>query len=266
MYRKESLRRAAPGAGDADDGSPGWLVTLAASDTPLPLVLAGAPDLPGAMVFRSRTVEDGRERYRLHVGYFATEALAAVTLGRLRDAYPGAYVEPAPERGLGSLEDTGVAHFRLLYWGEPPAGAEPAPPAVAPAIAHVVPPASAPAPQQYVVQLAWAREAIDCARLPRLPIFGSYFTYAVETDSGGRRWYGVRLGFFRDADSARLVARYIRGEYRDARVLPVSDREVARASGASIRLQATPGDAAHVRWPSSAIPVGSPPPQGGGPR
>ncbi len=145
MYRRDPRGGArAPGAGAAPAGPEGrrptvWLITLVSSLAPLPLAVSGLPDLPGAMVFRSRRVEEGRERYRLHVGYFATEELALATLARVRPAYPQAFVEQAPDRGLGSLEDTGVAKFSVLQWGEAEAAAVPAPAPILPPDALAVP-------------------------------------------------------------------------------------------------------------------------------
>ena len=54
--------------------------------------------------------------------------------------------------------------------------------------------------------------------------------YGVRSGGYGRQWYGLRLGFFRDVLSARLVATYVLAEFKDATVVPVSDREHDRAS------------------------------------
>ena len=48
----------------------------------------------------------------------------------------------------------------------------------------------------------------------------------------GRRWYGLRLGFFRDGLSARLVAQYARSDFKDSAVVPVSLRERERSAQA----------------------------------
>jgi hypothetical protein len=71
--------------------------------------------------------------------------------------------------------------------------------------------------------------------------------------------YGVRLGFYDDALSARLVAQYVRSDFKGVAVVPVSERETGRASSAAIRLssaRAARGSASpRVRWPQDAVTV-----------
>jgi hypothetical protein len=261
------------------------VITLVSSTAPVPLQAPKAPELAGLAVFRSRRVEDGRERFRLHIGYFPSAAAAEQLLPVVRKIYPAAIVALAPQANLGSLEDTAVARFSILKpidaapaealpaasaAAPPPPvlsavsrapAAVPAAPAAPAAVAPPVPAAAADAPdlkagQRYAVQLIWSREAIDLAKIPSLAIFGGYLLYAVETEPGGRRMYGVRLGFYADALSARLVAQYVRSEFKGVAVVPVSEREVARASGAAIRLSASRGrGGVRTRWPQAAVPV-----------
>lgn len=286
---------------------PLYVITLTSSTAPMPLNGPSAPELAGLAVFRSRRIEDGRERFRLHLGYFSTAELAEEALPFVRDTYPAAFAGVAPESNLGSLEDTAVARFSVIKTIEaepsalpsapppkpravPPVTAAPRPqsrieppvkpvppPSAAEAVAASQPPLAAPPPvpgepepdkgtQHYAVQLLWSAEAIDLAKLPALAIFGGYLLYAVETEQGGRQRYGVRLGFYVDALSAGLVAQYVRPHFREAAVVPVSEREHARASSAAIRLSSLrAGSSAGVRtrWPQSAIPVDFVPPRRG---
>ena len=275
------------------------VITLVSSTAPVPLQAPKAPELAGLAVFRSRRVEDGRERFRLHVGYFASASDAERLLPIVRESYPAAFVSLAPVANLGSLEDTAIARFSILKPIEPAAEAtpqiaapepEPAPvqlsapaapvptssPSEAPVLgaADVVaraPTAVSPPPrtgvlepdarpaQRYAVQLIWSKTAIDLAKVSSLAIFDGYLLYAVETEPGGRRMYGVRLGFYADALSARLVAQYVRSEFKGVSVVPVSAREVSRASSAVIRLTGSRGHrgdaSSRTRWPQSAVPV-----------
>ena len=297
----------ATGTSQAADGpepnAVGWLgaeahpqalhvITLVSSTAPLPLQAPKAPELAGLAVFRSRRVEDGRERFRLHIGYFASAAAAERVLPLVRSLYPAAFVALAPQSNLGSLEDTAVARFSILRPIEAAAD-EPAPEAAPATLAQPVraapppmlsdaealtvltaaqpprapvaeppPPTAAAEPkavQRYAVQLLWSKEVIDLAKIPNLAIFGGYLLYAVETEQGGRRMYGVRLGFYEDALSARLVAQYVRSEFKGVAVVPVSERETARASSAVIKLAsarvARGSGNARVRWPQAAITV-----------
>ena len=88
-------------------------------------------------------------------------------------------------------------------------------------------------PAAFSVQLQWSVQPIDLARVPPLAIFGAYTLYTVEGSREGRRWFGLRLGFFSDANSAKQVAQYVRSEFSSVAVVPVSLKERDGASGAS---------------------------------
>jgi hypothetical protein len=89
------------------------------------------------------------------------------------------------------------------------------------------------APPSFAVQLVWSVTPIDAAAMPHLAIFDAYTLYNVEGNRQGRKWYGLRLGFFTDPNSATQVANYVRGDYRSVAVVPVSTREMDRAGGGS---------------------------------
>jgi hypothetical protein len=71
------------------------MITLWAGS--LPPVLARLPDaqLQHLAVFSSRSREEGRERFRLHLGYFDDLSTAERTLRRVRQWYPSAWAVPA---------------------------------------------------------------------------------------------------------------------------------------------------------------------------
>jgi len=91
-------------------------------------------------------------------------------------------------------------------------------------------PAATPAAPFYAVQLLWAVQPIDMERVPQLAIFGAYRLYGAEGNRDGRRWYGLRLGFFADSVSAQQVANYVRSEFSSVSVVPVSAGERERAT------------------------------------
>ncbi len=82
----------------------------------------------------------------------------------------------------------------------------------------------------FAVQLQWSVQPVDLDRVPPLAIFSAYTLYTVEGSRDGRRWYGLRLGFFSDAISAKQVAYYVRSEFSSVAVVPVSPQERARAT------------------------------------
>ncbi len=86
------------------------------------------------------------------------------------------------------------------------------------------------APVSFAVQLLWSVQPIEVEKLPPLAIFSAYTLYTVEGSREGRRWYGLRLGFFGDAISAKQVAQYVRSEFASVAVVPVGAQERGRAS------------------------------------
>ena len=91
------------------------------------------------------------------------------------------------------------------------------------------------APVAFAVQLQWSVQPVDLAAVPPLAIFSAYTLYTVEGSREGRKWYGLRLGFFSDAISAKQVAYYVRSEFASVAVVPVSPAEKARATEAETK-------------------------------
>jgi hypothetical protein len=82
----------------------------------------------------------------------------------------------------------------------------------------------------FAVQLQWSVQPVELDKVPPLAIFSAYTLYTVEGSREGRKWYGLRLGFFSDAISAKQVAYYVRSEFASVAVVPVSPQEKARAT------------------------------------
>ena len=86
------------------------------------------------------------------------------------------------------------------------------------------------APVLFAVQLDWSVSAFDMAKVPPLAIFNAYTLYTTEATREGRTWYGLRLGFFSDAVSAKQVAYYVRSDFKSVSVVPVTTIEKERAN------------------------------------
>ena len=82
----------------------------------------------------------------------------------------------------------------------------------------------------FAVQLQWSVQPVELDKVPPLAIFSAYTLYTVEGSRDGRKWYGLRLGFFSDAISAKQVAYYVRSEFASVAVVPVSPQEKSRAT------------------------------------
>jgi len=222
------------------------VINLRSSSMPMPLDVPFRHELVGFTVFRSRALEDGRERFRLHVGYFESTRRAQEALAVVRKYYPAAWISPPPGTDLGSLDDTSRTEFssvRSVYarvvTREKPAS-PPAPVATkvlasqfvkepdvsAPKLTESV---STPLPQRYAVQLDWSDNPIAAGDVVRLAIFDAYNLYTLRASRDGQLQYGLRLGFFTSADAASRVAEYVRSEFPAVGVVPVSHREYARA-------------------------------------
>jgi hypothetical protein len=86
------------------------------------------------------------------------------------------------------------------------------------------------APVLFAVQLDWSVSPFDMAKVPPLAIFNAYTLYTTEANRDGRAWYGLRLGFFSDAVSAKQVAYYVRSDFKTVSVVPVTTVEKERAT------------------------------------
>jgi hypothetical protein len=65
-----------------------YVINLCASTTPVGLEQPNDPALKQFRFFVSRRREDGRERFRLHMGYFPSQQAAEQMLAAVRDVYP----------------------------------------------------------------------------------------------------------------------------------------------------------------------------------
>jgi hypothetical protein len=269
----------------------------------------------------SRRREDGRERFRLHMGYFESQQDAEQMLGAVRDIFPAAWAGVAPGRKLAAA----AAGEKVVSQAPPdvprvivaaastvnsahaavasPSAPAPVPTPVATPAEHASQPARQAATASldsvraaiaslddasraalatkrrvdassaelkllsetqtmrllesrklqeqadkagrepgappiadfggYVVQLRWSTRPIDSSQLPAMAIFDAYTLYNAEGSNAAQHWYGLRLGFFNDADSAKQVANYVRSEFSSVSVVPITTAEKAGAQSAA---------------------------------
>lgn len=74
-----------------ESGTPLFLINLCASMAPVALTSKTLPGLEQYRLYQVTRVEDGRTRYRLRLGFFATEAEAEEVLVKVREQYPTAF-------------------------------------------------------------------------------------------------------------------------------------------------------------------------------
>src|SRR5260370_5859561 len=139
-----------------------FVLNLCSSTTPMALAQTDLPELKRFTFFVSRRFEEGRERFRLHMGYFATLAEAEEWLSIVREIYPGAWAGEAPGRKLRERAAAAAADQARHAAGPQPR--VPLAPARAPA-----PVPAAPAPPPAAPNPAACRVPVVHAPLPAAP-------------------------------------------------------------------------------------------------
>jgi hypothetical protein len=89
-----------------------FVINLCSIAAPIPIPQPRSSHLMKYRFFVSHCWEEGRRRYRLHMGYFPTVAAAQKWLDILRRVYPSAFVSDAPADQLDPLSNTEV--LRIL--------------------------------------------------------------------------------------------------------------------------------------------------------
>ncbi len=77
-----------------------FVVNLCASAAPIEIKSGSLPGLERHRLYQVRRVEDDRPRYRLRLGFFASEAAAEIALAAVREFYPAAFSVPAASDDL----------------------------------------------------------------------------------------------------------------------------------------------------------------------
>ncbi len=122
-----------------------FVITLVSSPDPKPEMTQSVPSsLQNYEVFTSQRVVDGRTRYEINLGYFATREQAERALAQLARFPQAAIVALAPAPAPAPVAAAPAAPPPAAV---PPAPrVPPAPPVAVPAVPPVIPPAAAPAP------------------------------------------------------------------------------------------------------------------------
>jgi hypothetical protein len=89
-----------PGAGPMNAPGTSFVINLCSSTSPVALSPPDHAGLKRFTFFVSRRREEGRERFRLHMGYFETQEEAEKLLDIVREIYPGAWAGLAPGQRL----------------------------------------------------------------------------------------------------------------------------------------------------------------------
>src|SRR5579863_6846059 len=127
-----------------------FVLNLCSSTTPMALAQTELPELKRFTFFVSRRFEEGRERFRLHMGFFDSQEEAEEWLGVVREIYPGAWAGEAPGKKLRArATEAAAAQARHAVGPQntvaaPPPAAPPTPPATSAARPQSRQPPAAP--------------------------------------------------------------------------------------------------------------------------
>ena len=202
-------------------------------------VRAAIDSLSDAAAPAGNTVLEGEAVLKLLTAARPAPAARIVPVAPVVPDAPIAAVVPVPDKAaqLAAKPVVNPAEARAApaRAASAPRPSEPKPSRPAKATAPTATIAPRVEPALFAVQLLWSVQPIDMGQVPQLAIFSAYTLYGAEGNRDGRRWYGLRLGFFTDAVSAKQVAQYVRSEFKSVSVVPVTDRERGRASAATAK-------------------------------
>lgn len=232
------------------------MLTLCRLVEPVSIRPPQSPHLKPFTFFTSPAPQrDGVDQVYLHMGFFGTLACAEKWAQAVRGRHPEAIAAAAPRKFWQSpvngerLTDTQVLNILETRRYVPPHSdadvksseqielLRPDDTGVRRALKEAV---VSGAPVHFAVQLHWSVRPIDPSRIPALDIFKAYSLYSVETRRENRSCYFLRLGFFGDPVSAKLVAFHVRSTFTSAAVVPVLDEEITRARAAAAATSSLP--------------------------
>src|SRR5580692_8221626 len=146
-----------------------FVLNLCSSTTPMALAQTDLAELKRFTFFVSRRFEEGRERFRLHMGYFATLAEAEEWLNVVREIYPGAWAGEAPGRKLRERAAAAQAAQAQHAAGPQVSVSPPRPQRVPQAAAPPPPPPAAPRPAAEP-EIPSGMSPLDAALSLRVPV------------------------------------------------------------------------------------------------
>ncbi len=262
-----------------------YMLTLCELSAPTRIRTPDSETMRQFRFFMSRIREhSGQEKLRLHMGYFESLGQAQHWAQTMRARFPSAKVEPVPLKILQQrapdtptvapagdvpvMTDTQVLRVLEARRYEPMEAEAPAENDVR-GISLVGPDETQQrralkeavaqgAPVLFSVQMFEPAADISLLEIPSLSIFRAYTLYKTTVMREHRPTHSLRLGFFKDAISAKQVAYYVRSHFPAVAVVPVTEQERDYAKAAPIEI-ASLSDS-FQRSLDEALEIKSPPP------
>jgi hypothetical protein len=145
-----------------------FVINLSTAGSPLEMPVRPAPGFPEAHMYRVQRIEDGRARYRLRFGPFATEDEADAVLKIVRKNYPSSLTATADAEDLRLIA---VIHTKATAGAAPPLAVAPtASVAVAPPAALVPTAVASPAAPKPAAKPALASPAAAKPMPQKMPV------------------------------------------------------------------------------------------------
>ncbi len=237
-----------------------YMLTLCELSAPTRIRTPDSETMRQFRFFMSRSRDaGGTETLRLHMGYFESLGQAQHWAQTMRARFPSAKVEPVPLRILQQrapdtptiapaadvpvMTDTQVLRVLEARRFTPVESTErendvrgislvaPDETQTRRALKEAV---IQGAPVLFAVQMVESAADIDLANIPSLSIFKAYTLYKTNVTRERRAVHSLRLGFFKDAISARQVAYYVRSHFPSVAVVPVTEQERDQAKASPI--------------------------------
>ena len=272
-----------------------YMLTLCELSAPTRIRTPDSETMRQFRFFMSRIREhSGAEKLRLHMGYFESLGQAQHWAQTMRARFPATKVEPvplkilqqrapdtptiapagdvpvmtdtqvlrvlearcfAPEDVLDSPAENDVRNISLVGPDETQQRK---------ALKDAV---SQGAPVLFAVQMFESAADINLLDVPSLSIFRAYTLYKTTITRERRPLHSLRLGFFKDAISAKQVAYYVRSHFPSVAVVPVTEQERDNAKATPIEtallsdsFQRSLDEALEIKSPPPAPKPVSPPP------
>ena len=233
-----------------------YSLSLFSSSTPQTLPKPSDSELERFPFFVTRTEQDGRTRFHLHMGVFDSEESALAQLALVRAVYPWAWAGVLPK---GLIEGTmrpiaimgksdalleAINSLRTapeisnadenLHPGELSLVEDSSPEIPVKKRLHLgkvlsvrkgAGAADSIDDAKYSIQLLWSVFPISLYSVTKHDLFDEYVLYTAEIARDGRKWYALRLGFFKQSPSAMTIAKYLRTDFCSAALIPMMSQE-----------------------------------------
>lgn len=262
-----------------------YMLTLCELSAPTRIRTPDSETMRQFRFFMSRSRNpDGAEQLRLHMGYFESLGQAQHWAQTMRARFPATKVEPVP---LKILQQRAPDTPTIAPAGDVPVMTDTQVLRVLEARRFTPEEVDAPvendvrgislvgpdetqqrralkeavvqgAPVLFAVQMFESASDINLANVPSLSIFRAYTLYKTTSNREQRTTHSLRLGFFKDAISAKQVAYYVRSHFAAVAVVPVTEQERDRAKASPIESDRLSDS--FQRSLDEALEIKSPPP------